>query len=110
MGPAAVLEIGTVQVLVASHPTYDWADEQYRSLGMDPDNAKFIVAKNPMNYNLAYGHLNPQVYVLDTPGPTPATMKSVAFQHLQRPYFPLDEQIPDLVPTLLQGHPMPRRR
>ena len=43
MGPAAVLEIGTVQVLVASHPTYDWADEQYRSLGMDPDNAKFIV-------------------------------------------------------------------
>jgi len=110
MGPAAVLEIGTVQVLVASHPTYDWADEQYRSLGMDPDNAKFIVAKNPMNYNLAYGHLTPQVYVLDTPGPTPATMKSVAFQHLQRPYFPLDEEIPDLVPTLLQGHPMPRRR
>jgi microcystin degradation protein MlrC len=36
MGPSVVLTIGAIQVLVASHATYDWMDEQYRSLQLNP--------------------------------------------------------------------------
>ena len=104
MGPSAVFEVGAIQILLATHPTYDWADEQYRALEMDPGGAKFIVAKNPMNFRMAYESLDAHVFVLDTPGPTPATMRSVGFKNLQRPYFPLDEEIPGLRPTLLSGH------
>ena len=104
MGPSAVLAVGSIQILLATHPTYDWADEQFRALDMNPNAAKFIVAKNPMNFRIAYEGLHAQVFVLDTPGPTPATMRSVAFKNLQRPYFPLDDEIPGLQPTLLCGH------
>ena len=45
MGPSAVLTIGAIQVLVATHGTYDWADEQFRSMDMHPPDAKFIVVK-----------------------------------------------------------------
>ena len=54
MGPAAVLEVpsrggaGAVRILLSTHATYDWADEQFRSVDLDPAAAKFIVAKNPM--------------------------------------------------------------
>ena len=77
MGPSAVLAIGPIRVLLASHGTYDWSDEQFRSMDLDPSSAKFVVAKNPMNYRLAYGSVAKAVYILDTPGPTPATVRNV---------------------------------
>ena len=107
MGPTAVLEVpsrgaaGAVRILLATHATYDWADEQFRCVDLDPAAAKFIVAKNPMNYHLAYSPLAAATYILDTPGPTPATVRNVPFRNLQRPWFPADPDIPNLRPTLL---------
>ncbi len=103
MGPSARLRIGNVEVLVASQATYDWSDEQYRSLGMDTDAARFIVAKNPMNYRVAYGGRYRELFVLDTPGPTPASQRHVRYERLARPYFPADSDIPGLTPTILRG-------
>ncbi len=103
MGPAACVRIGTVQVLLASRGTYDWADEQYRSLGMDTASARFIVVKNPMNYRVGYAGHHSAIYVLDTPGPTPASLRHVKFQRLARPFFPQDEEIPGMEPTVLRG-------
>ena len=102
MGLSAVLSIGAVQVLVASHATYDWMDEQFRSMGLSASEAKFIVAKNPMNYRQAYGAIAKAIFVLDTPGPTPPTVRHVQYKNVRRPYFPLDEEIPGLTPTVLR--------
>ena len=102
MGPSVVLTIGAIQVLIATHGTYDWADEQFRSMGMQPPDAKFIVVKNPMNYRLAYGEIAKAAFILDTPGATPATCRHLPFKHLKRPYFPIDTEIPGLTPTILQ--------
>ena len=107
MGPTAVLEVlsrgdaGSIRILLATHATYEWADEQFLSVGLDPAAAKFIVAKNPMNYHLSYSPLAAATYILDTPGPTPATVRDVPFRNLQRPWFPADPDIPNLHPTLL---------
>ena len=101
MGPTAVLSIGPIRVLVTSRATYDWADEQFRLVGLDPVLAKFIVAKNPMNHRFAYGEIATGTFVLDTPGPTPATLKHVVFQKLKRPYFPADLEVEGLEPTVL---------
>ena len=54
MGPSATLQVGSIQILVASYPTYDWADEQYRCMGMNPAEAKFVGVKNMMNFRLGY--------------------------------------------------------
>ena len=101
MGPSAVLAIGQLRVLIMSRATYDWSDEQFRSVGLIATEAKFIVAKNPMNYRHAYGDICKAAFVLDTPGPTPATLKHVEFKKLARPYFPADFDIEGLQPTLL---------
>lgn len=103
MGPAARVRIGAVAALIASQGTYDWADEQYRSLGMDTASAKFIVVKNPMNYRVGYQGRHQGVYVLDTPGPTPASMRHVRFRALEPPFFPQQEEIPGFEPVVLRG-------
>ena len=100
MGLSAVVAIGQIQVLIMSKPTYDWADEQFRTAGLDVRWIKFIGVKNPMNYNYAYGGLAKASFVVDTPGPTPATMRHLPYKRLKRPFFPLDEEIPGLEPTI----------
>ena len=102
MGPTAVFSIGPVRVILMSRATYDWADEQIRAVGLNPLEAKFIVAKNPMNYRLAYGAIAKATFVLDTPGPTPPTLKHVGYKKLRRPYFPADVSIPSLQPMILK--------
>lgn len=101
MGPTAMLQIGKVQVLIASHPTYEWADEQFRSMKMNTSAAKFIVVKNPMNYRNSYLKTAKKAFILDTPGPTPAVLDHMKFRRMKRPYFPADKDIPNLKPTIL---------
>ena len=103
MGPSAKLKIGVVEVLISTHATYDWADEQYRSMDMDTQKAKFIVVKNPMNYRVGYAGQFRKEFVLDTSGPTTAVLENVEFKRLRRPYYPKDKEIPDLEPVVY-GH------
>jgi microcystin degradation protein MlrC len=105
MGPSAVLKVGAIDILIMSRPTYDWMDEQFRCVGLTPADAKFVVVKNPMNYQMAYAGLSKAAFVLDTPGPTPATMRHYPYRKLSRPYFPADQDIPDLTPTVLCHEP-----
>lgn len=102
MGPTAVLAVGAVQIMICSYATYDWMDEQYRSVGLDPSAVKWVVAKNPMNYRQAYGPIAQAVFVLDTLGPTPPTLRHAPFKRVRRPYFPLDAEIPNLRPAILK--------
>ena len=61
-----------MRVLITSHATYDWADEQWQAVGIDPRLAQFVVAKNPMNFHNVYDNCAAQIHILDTHGPTPA--------------------------------------
>jgi len=40
------------------------------------------------------------VFILDTPGPTPATIRQHSLQRMPRPYFPADDDIAGLEPTV----------
>jgi microcystin degradation protein MlrC len=91
MGPSVVLEVGSIEVLISTYPTYDWADEQYRCVGMQPEEAKFVGVKNIGNFRFAYRNIMKGFFVLDVPGPTPPDMRSLPFKMVPRPVFPLDE-------------------
>ncbi|MDC0935356.1 M81 family metallopeptidase [Pirellulales bacterium] len=101
MGPTAIVSIGPIEILISSFGTYDWHDEQFKSVGLDPGNVKFLVVKNPMNFRPTYEGVAKATFVLDTPGPTPVTMKGVQYKRMSRPFFPADAEIPGLHPTLL---------
>lgn len=103
MGKSAVLRVGRIQILIATHATYDWADEQFRSVSLDARQAKFVVVKNPMNYRLGYEGISRAAYILDTPGPTPAVVDRLAYRRLRRPYFPVDREMAAFEPAVYLG-------
>ncbi len=90
MGTSAVFEVNGIRLLVSTYPTYDWADEQYRSVGLAPEAAKFVGVKNMMNFRIAYRDIMKGFFVLNVPGPTPPDMRMLQFQRVNRPLFPLD--------------------
>jgi microcystin degradation protein MlrC len=94
MGATAVVRVGAIDIVIATFPTYEWRDEQYRSVGLDPADYQLIVVKNPMNYFMTYSPIADNFYVIDSPGPTPATCKSLVYKKMQRPFFPFDDSIP----------------
>jgi len=103
MGPSAALQVGSLQIAIASHGTYEWCGEQYELLGLDARMAKFVVVKNPMNYSMAYGEIAKGEFILNTHGPTPATLRGIRFQNVRRPYYPADAEIADLQSTVYQS-------
>jgi len=109
MGPTAVFRIDSIDVMIASHATYDWNDEQFESVDLKAREVKFVVVKNPMNYQMAYGSIARRAFILDTPGPTPATLKHAQFRRLQRPYFPADAEISGLIPKVCASAKFPQK-
>lgn len=93
MGPSVVFSIGHIKVLITSYATYEWANEQYASVNLDPTKAKFVGVKNMMNFRNSYGETMKAYFVLDLPGPTPPDMRMLSFQRVQRPIYPLDQEL-----------------
>lgn len=90
MGPSAVLAVGALKLLIMTRATYEWADEQYRAVGLYPSSAKFVCVKNMMNYRCGYGNVMKAAFVVNCPGPTPPDIRTLPFQHVRRPMFPFD--------------------
>ena len=95
MGPSAVLAVGPIRLLLTSVPTYEWGDDQYRAVGLDPAAAKFVGVKNMMNFRFGYADVMKGFFVLDLPGPTPPDMRQLPFERIGRPVFPLDRELED---------------
>ena len=94
MGSAAWLRIGAADVLVASLSSYEYMGEQFTAAGIAATERKFIIVKNPMNYQQAYEGAAAS-YILDTPGPTTPALTRIAIPRAGRPFYPFDT---DFVP------------
>lgn len=100
MGVSALLRIGAARIVVASNASYEYADEQYRALGLDAHAVKFVIAKNPMNYQQAFE--GAAAHVLDSPGPTTPNLMAIRIPRAGRPFFPFDDNFkPDF--TVVQN-------
>jgi len=90
MGPSAHLKLGQIDILACSEPSYEYGAEQLLSAGIDPWERKFVVVKNPMNFQQYYADA-PLLIHLDTPGPTTGNIAEPMWRNLNRPTFPLDD-------------------
>ncbi len=97
IGPSVVLRAGAIEILVGSASAYEYSDEAFAAHGIDARRKKFVVVKNPMNYQTAYAEAAAH-YIVDTPGPTTPNLGRLAWHRLDRPTYPLDADCPaDLV-------------
>jgi len=90
-GRTAVFEIGQLALVVMERPVIQWDPELYRSLGLEPRDARIVIVKSPAAFRAAYEPLAAEVAVIDAPGVCSPNLRALPFTHARRPLFPLDE-------------------
>ncbi len=90
MGRAAVLDIGSIRMLLAERSTMTVDPELYRSHGIEPLDMKIVAVKSPNGFRAAYEPIAKRIVIVDTPGASTANLRSLPFRRVPRPIYPLD--------------------
>jgi microcystin degradation protein MlrC len=91
MGRAAVIEVGRIAVLATERPAFTFDPALYRSVGLEPRDAKIVVVKSPLQFRDGYGDFARACWVVDTPGPSTARVERLEWRHRSRPLYPFDD-------------------
>jgi microcystin degradation protein MlrC len=102
MGPTAVLRVGELRIVVPTYASYEFADEQYRIVGIDIREMRLAAFKNPMNFRQFLDEDTGWVMVSGA-GPTTPSLESVDWKVKPRPFWPCDNVAQ---PRALEGSPL----
>lgn len=98
MGPCAVVRASapakphhSVTILLTSTKTPPFDLAQWRSQGLEPTQFSVIGVKAAVAHRRAYDRIATRMIWVDTPGPCSSNLRSLPFQKVKRPVFPLDE-------------------
>lgn len=93
MGRTVVLVQGGIHLVVMSRGVSQWDPELYRSLGLEPRDARMVQVKSPMAFRAAYEGIFDEVIVVRAPGAASPELARLPWQHLGRPIYPLDADV-----------------
>ena len=90
MGPCATVRHGGVTILLTSRKTPPFDLGQFRSQGIEPEKLSTIGVKAAVAHRRAYDPIAGASFSVDTPGPCTSNLRSLPYQEVRRPIFPLD--------------------
>ncbi len=93
-----MLAIGAVRAVLTETVCFNWDPEFYRSVGLEPRDARIVVVKSPQAYRAAYAGLMADSILVDGPGPSPSNLRRLAgeLDRVRRPFYPFGD-VPDEV-------------
>lgn len=89
-GPTAVLEIGTVRIVVVSQHHEPWDVGIFTANGIDPTAQRFLLLKSRIHYRAGFAPLARATFTLDGEGVTTSDNGKLTYDRLARPIYPLD--------------------
>jgi microcystin degradation protein MlrC len=90
MGRTAVLVQGGIHLAVMERGVSQWDPQLYRSLGLEPTDARIVQVKSPMAFRAAYEGIYDEVIVVAAPGAANPNLRSLNWERVPRPIYPLD--------------------
>jgi microcystin degradation protein MlrC len=93
LGQTAVLDIGTVEILICSyrHEPYDPA--VFTHAGIDPAKKKYILIKSRQHFRSGFGPILKEVVMVSGPGICTSDYSQFPWKNVRRPIYPLDKDI-----------------
>jgi microcystin degradation protein MlrC len=92
MGRAVVLVRGGIHLVAMERGVSQWDPQMYRSVGLEPADARLVQVKSPMAFRAAYEGLYDEVIVVAAPGAANPDLVSLPWKRLPRPIYPLDPE------------------
>lgn len=91
MGRCVVFQTGKIYLLISEKPTFTGDPNMYRSMGLEPSGADFVMVKSANQFRADYEQISSSIYIVNTPGYSSADLKSLHFSKMKRPFYPFDE-------------------
>lgn len=93
MGRTVVLVRGGIHLVVMERAVSQWDPQLYRSLGLEPREARIVQVKSPAAFRAAYQGIMEEVLLVAAPGAADPRLATLPWQHLPRPIYPLDAEM-----------------
>lgn len=90
MGRTAVWVVGGIHLVAMERGVLQWDPELYRCVGLEPEDAKIVVAKSPAAFRAAYAPFAHRIVNVETPGVCSPNLRSFPWRRVARPIHPLD--------------------
>ncbi|MCC6471294.1 MAG: M81 family metallopeptidase [Alphaproteobacteria bacterium] len=90
MGRTAVLDTGTMEIVVTERNHEPWDLGCLRSVGIEPTEKRFVLLKSRVHWRAGYKPIAKAVVDLAGQGVTTSDYAILAFKKLRRPIYPLD--------------------
>ena len=91
-------------MLATERPAFTFDPALYRSVGLEPRDAKIVVVKSPLQFRDGYGDFARACWVVDTPGPSTARVERLDWRQRARPLFPFEDDFePEIRAVLGSG-------
>lgn len=91
MGPCAVVRHEGILLLLTTNRTPPLDLGQWRSQGIAPEELSILGVKAAVAHRRAYDPIASRQIWVNTPGPCTSDLRSLPFQRIRRPIWPLDE-------------------
>lgn len=91
MGPTARVRHSQVTILITTRPTAPFDLGQWRSQGINPEELQVIGVKAAVGHRQAYNPIIKSSFTVNTPGPGTSEIKSLPYEKIRRPIYPLDQ-------------------
>ncbi len=88
---SAVIVIGGIEVIIAANITQPYDTEIFRSHGIEPTDKKILVLKSTIHFRAHFEPLAKEILDVECPGLLPQNPKTLNYQKIRRPMYPLDE-------------------
>lgn len=92
-GPTARVRIGQVEATIVSERFQTFDDRPFLMTGCDMKDYDIVCVKSMNHFRAYFAPIADGIVAADTPGMRPASIKNVAFKHVVRPIYPLDEKV-----------------
>ncbi len=96
-GKTAVLVTGNCSIMVTEKPVSIMGRKVFEARGLNPVDFDLVICKSPNGFRTFFQDIATRIVPVDVPGSTSANLKSLPFDQVARPIYPLDDNItPDL--------------
>ena len=98
LGDCAAIDLGGIEVVLITKRTQALGADLFTAMGVAIAGKRMVVVKSTNHFHAAFAPLASRVLYCDSGGPIPRDHRKVPYTRVQRPIWPLDE---DVAPVLL---------
>jgi microcystin degradation protein MlrC len=92
MGDCVAVQVGGVDVVLTTRRRQALGNDLFGNLGIDLATKQIVVVKSTNHFYASFAPLAKEVLYVDSNGPLPRDLRTLAFHKIERPKWPFDEQ------------------